>query len=185
MSGGTGAVSGPLPGLRPAVSAPELDSGAGTATHVWPLVSFLEFGALPTAAGCARLHTKNVLLEWKLHAVVEDAELLVSELVTNALQASWSRDDRPPVTLRLLANRERLLIEVWDRSPVEPLACEADLSSEDGRGLGIVAALSDRWSFRRVSSSLKVVWCELVIPRSQPGGGWLRSPSGPQLGSTV
>ena len=127
------------------------------------MVSSLELGALPTAAGCARLHATSVLLEWELGVAVDDAELLVSELVTNALEASWSLDDRPPIALRLLANHESLLIEVWDRSPVDPVAGPGDPSAERGRGLEIVTALSDRWGFRQVSASLKVVWCELAL----------------------
>jgi hypothetical protein len=67
-------------------------------------------------------------------AAAADAEILVSELVTNALRASWSLES-PPVALRLLANGERLLIEAWD--PVEPLAGSVDFS-EAGRGLQIV-----------------------------------------------
>ena len=82
--------------------------------------------------------------------------------MTNALEASWTLEERPPIALRLLADHERLLIEVWDRSPVEPLTGSADPSSEGGWGLGIVEALSDRWGFHRVSYGLKVVWCEVA-----------------------
>jgi hypothetical protein len=104
-----------------------------------------------------------VLLEWELPEVVEDAELLVSELVTNALEASMAMEERPPIALRLLANRERLLIEAWGRSPLEPLMAATDPSADRGRGLEIVAALSDRSGFDRVNYGLKVVWCELIF----------------------
>src|SRR5712691_7194412 len=51
----------------------------------WPLRNYLEFGALPGAVPCARLHTRKLLWEWRLSDVVDDVELLVSELFTNAI----------------------------------------------------------------------------------------------------
>ena len=57
-------------------------------TDPWPLRSSLELGALPTAASCACLHAKHVLWEWGLSSLVDSAELLVSELVTNAVNAT-------------------------------------------------------------------------------------------------
>ena len=57
-------------------------------TDPWPLRSSLELGALPTAPSCACLHVKHVLWEWGLNSLVESAELLVSELVTNAVNAT-------------------------------------------------------------------------------------------------
>ena len=52
--------------------------------HQWPLCSYLELGALPTAVPCARLHARHLLWEWGLNGLAADTELLVSELVTNA-----------------------------------------------------------------------------------------------------
>jgi hypothetical protein len=57
-------------------------------TGQWPLQSFLEPGALPGAVPCARLHARQVLWEWGLTALSESTELLLSELVTNAVQVS-------------------------------------------------------------------------------------------------
>ena len=54
----------------------------------WPRQSFLELAALPSAVPCARLHAREVLWEWRQGSQAEEAELLVSELVTNAVQAS-------------------------------------------------------------------------------------------------
>jgi anti-sigma regulatory factor (Ser/Thr protein kinase) len=142
------------------------DGAAGTALHEWPLVSALEFGSLPTAVGSARAHTRTILAEWGLAALISDAEMLVSELLTNALEASWRLNDRPPIALRLLANHDRLLIEAWDQDtgschlhPQEPRSDE-----DHGRGLMVVDALSQRWGVRRTSVSHKVVWAELVVP---------------------
>jgi len=129
----------------------------------WPLSSGLVLGALPTAASCGRLHAKNVVWEWGLGRLGYTVELLVSELLTNAVQASSSPDGAGVVVLRLLANRERLLIEVWDHNPDDPQPRQADAESESGRGFSVIEALSSRWGFRRLSYSVKVVWCELLI----------------------
>src|ERR1700730_1225852 len=129
----------------------------------WPLSSGLVLGALPTAASCGRLHAKNVLCEWGLAHLGDTIETLVSELTTNAVKASSSPDGAGVVVLRLLANRERLLIEVWDHTPDDPHPRQADAESESGRGFSVIEALSSRWGFRRLSYSVKVVWCELLI----------------------
>ncbi len=164
MSGGTSAVHGG-PSMHRSASAPESDSGAGTAIQNWPHVSFLELAALPTAVPCGRLHARQVLWEWgnQYGHLAEDSETLVSELLTNAVKASSSPDGAGLVVLRLLANRERLLVEVWDHNPDDPQPRRADAESESGRGFSVIEALSSRWGFRRLSYSLKVVWCELLI----------------------
>jgi len=132
---------------------------AGTAAH---LNSALEFAPLPTAVSCARLHAVHVLHEWGLRGLAEDAALIVSELMTNAVDASAVLRDRPPVTLRLLVGERSLLIEVWDQSPLDLEPREADAGSECGRGLTVLAALSDRWGWERTGHRRKVVWAELA-----------------------
>ena len=129
----------------------------------WPLRSYLELGALTSAVPCARLHARQIVWEWGFRHLAEDAEILVSELLTNAVKASSSPDGAGVVVLRLLANRERLLIEVWDHNPDDPQPRQADAESESGRGFSVIEALSSRWGFRRLSYSVKVVWCELRI----------------------
>ena len=61
----------------------------------WPLSTSLPLGALPGATPCARLHARVVLTEWGLGELAEAAELIVSELVTNAVRASTAPDDLP------------------------------------------------------------------------------------------
>ena len=65
----------------------------------WPYRTSLELGALPSAVPCARLHTRQVLWEWRLTGLAHSAELLVSELVTNAITASRSAGSDCPVRL--------------------------------------------------------------------------------------
>jgi len=132
---------------------------AGTAAH---LSSALEFAPFPTAVSCARLHAVHVLHEWGLRGLAEDAALIVSELMTNAVDASAVLPDRPPVTLRLLVRERSLLIEVWDQGPLDLEPREAGADSECGRGLTVVAALSDRWGWERTGHGRKVVWAELA-----------------------
>lgn len=169
LSGSTGAVSTARGGARPTGSGldhglvAEPSSGAGTVSTDWPLISTLELAALPTAVACGRLHAKQLLWEWKLDVLADDAETLVSELLTNAVKASRSLHEASFVTLRLLANRHQLVIEVWDQHPDDPQPHVADIDAEHGRGFMVIDALARRWGYHRVSANLKVVWCELVV----------------------
>lgn len=125
--------------------------------------SFLELAPLPGAIPCARLHAVHVLHEWGLRALAEDAALIVSELMTNAADASIVLPERPPIALRLLASDKSLVIETWDHSPLDLEPRDADPDDECGRGLTVVAALSDRWGCERTGYRRKVVWAELAL----------------------
>jgi anti-sigma regulatory factor (Ser/Thr protein kinase) len=133
---------------------------AGTSTAL-RRTSVLELAPLPGAASCARLHAVNVLHEWGLRTLADDVALIVSELTTNAADASIVLPERPPVTLRLLAGEKSLLVEVWDSSPLDLQPRQASADDECGRGLAVVAALSARWGCDR-DGRRKVVWAELV-----------------------
>jgi len=123
----------------------------------WPLRSYLELGALPGAVPCARLHARQVLWEWGLSAFRENAELLVSELVTNAIQASMSAEWILPVHLCLTSDRSRLLIQVQDSNRYPPAHTDAD--DESGRGLLIVEAISTKWGWHpKGDQGGKTVW---------------------------
>jgi anti-sigma regulatory factor (Ser/Thr protein kinase) len=136
----------------------------------WPLSTSLPLGALPGATPCARLHTRAVLAEWGLDDLAEAAELIVSELVTNAVRASTGPDDRPRydgsvmpvVVLRVASDRIRLLVEVWDSIPGAPATEHPGPDDENGRGLMLVEAMCERWNWQTVSGwPGKVVWAEL------------------------
>jgi anti-sigma regulatory factor (Ser/Thr protein kinase) len=133
---------------------------SGTATQT---SSALEFAPLPTAVPCARLHAVHVLHEWGLRNLAGDAEMVLSEMITNAIDASTLLPERPPVSLRLLLTGKSLVIEVWDHSPLDLEPREADADDERGRGLTVVAALSDRWGWERTGHNRKVVWAELAL----------------------
>jgi anti-sigma regulatory factor (Ser/Thr protein kinase) len=161
-SGGTGTVR--ADGRSGVRLAAESSTPAPVPSHpTWPRVSTLELKALPTAVACGRLHAKQVLWEWKLDHLADDAVNLVSELLTNAVQASASPSGAGLVALRLLANRQQLIIEVWDQSPDDPKPGRADFEAEHGRGFTVIEAYSNRWGYHRTHANRKVVWCELLV----------------------
>jgi hypothetical protein len=164
MSSGTGTV-GNYPtalGRSPRGSA-ESVSGTGAVFHHWPLSSRLLLGSLPGAVPCARLHAKHILKEWSLNQITDNAEMIVSELATNALKASWSFQEAPPIALGLLANHEYLLIQVWDALSAPPAHRPHAIDAEGGRGLEIVSLLSDRWGFYHPDSGGKIVWAAIDV----------------------
>ncbi len=177
-SGRVGAVQG----SQHAATGPEPSSGVGPASRLDKpepqLRSYLELGALPTAVPCARLHARHVLREWGLNRLAPDSELLVSELVTNAVQATAGRDEAA-VRLRLSGDSTRVLIEVWDADPRAPAPKDLgelgapDPQEEGGRGLFLVATLSARWDWYPTREPAgKVVWCEIeALPAARQVAG--------------
>jgi len=136
--------------------------------HPWPLRSHLELGALPTAVPCARLHARHLLWEWGLNGLAADAELVVSELVTNAVKATAGQQ-QAAIRLQLSSDNTRVLVEVWDADPQPPVPEHSpDPEEEGGRGLLLVAMLSTRWDWYLTQEpSGKVVWCELEAGSAQ------------------
>jgi anti-sigma regulatory factor (Ser/Thr protein kinase) len=130
----------------------------------WPLSSHLELGPLLSGASNARIHTRLVMQEWGLDALVETVELLVSELTTNALRASRSLTNPlpSPIHLWLRADRLRIIVTVWDAAPWPPVRKEIREDDEGGRGLMLVETLSTRWGWYEPRNFAgKYVWCEL------------------------
>ena len=139
----------------------------GSAPYPWRPYDYLELGTLPNAVACARLHARNLLWEWGLDWLAPDAELLVAELVTNAVKATAARDGEA-VRLRMSSDAARVLIEVWDADPRPPAPKDRDNDGrpdpqgQAGRGLFLVAALSARWDWYLTHEPAgKVVWCEM------------------------
>jgi anti-sigma regulatory factor (Ser/Thr protein kinase) len=125
----------------------------------WPLRAALELGALPTAPGCARAWTRRIIWEWRLSGLAGNAELIVSELVTNAVLASRTLD-RPAIWLALASDRQQLVILVRDYDPAAPAPRHPGADDESGRGLMLVEAISDQsgWFRPADGTSGKVVW---------------------------
>lgn len=136
--------------------------GPGSGFGRWRLTSKLPLGPLPSAVPCARLHAKHIFREWNLAHVADDAELIVSELMTNALKAARPLPDVQPIILHLQASDEYLMIQVWDALPAGPAPRPHAIDAETGRGLEIVTLLSDRWGFYHPAGGGKVVWAALI-----------------------
>lgn len=107
-------------------------------------------------AGRARRLVRHALRRWDLEPLVESAELLVSEVITNAVRYA-----ERPVTLRLLRT-DVLRCEVGDDAPTLPRMRHAQPQDEGGRGLYLVNRIAQRWGATRLSSG-KVVWFEMNI----------------------
>ncbi|MYT68868.1 SpoIIE family protein phosphatase [Streptomyces sp. SID8367] len=116
----------------------------------------------PKSVGRARELTRTQLLAWDLEPLVDTTELLVSELVTNAL-----RYGEGEIRLRLLLDRS-LVCEVWDAGLVQPRRRRARDTDEGGRGLQLVGLLSASWGSRRTPRG-KTVWFELPLPDGNAG----------------
>jgi anti-sigma regulatory factor (Ser/Thr protein kinase) len=155
----------PLP-AQSGTSAPDppsLPDGTPLALG-WPLRDFIEFGALPSAVPCARYHSRQVLWEWHLAVLAENAELLVSELMTNAIAASRSAGGDFAIRLWLLSDAARVLIAVWDANPHPPVRADVDADAESGRGLLLVEMISEQWGSYVTPAGGKTVWALAVAP---------------------
>ena len=107
-------------------------------------------------AGQARRLARRALSRWGLEELSDSVELLVSEVVTNAVRYA-----ERPITLRLLRT-DTLRCEVGDDVPQLPRLRQARATDEGGRGLYLVNRLARRWGATRLSTG-KVVWFELPI----------------------
>ncbi|WP_306188899.1 sodium/proline symporter PutP [Streptomyces sp. MK5] len=110
----------------------------------------------PAAVAHARDLAAQKLTEWGIPDLTFTTELIVSELVTNAI-----RHAAGPVCLRLIRDRG-LICEVSDASSTSPRLRHARTTDEGGRGLLIVAQMARRWGTRYTKTG-KIIWAEQVI----------------------
>lgn len=143
----------------------------------WPLTSDLgPVGALATAPRLSRGFVSATLTGWGLGSLIDITELLVSELSTNVVRASTHADGSlrydtegklPLLWIRLLSDRARLLIEVWDTVPPvlgAPVARHPEPDEESGRGLEIIETLAEEWGWETVPGwAGKKVWAVLKV----------------------
>jgi anti-sigma regulatory factor (Ser/Thr protein kinase) len=135
----------------------------------WPLRSRLELGAFSSAVPCARLHSRQIVWEWGLGGIAETVELVVSELITNAVKASPVTGNGRPghgtdwlaprwVALLLVSDRHQILVQIWDGDPAPPQPADVDENAESGRGLLLVEALSEDWDWYCPAGSSQGKW---------------------------
>jgi anti-sigma regulatory factor (Ser/Thr protein kinase) len=110
----------------------------------------------------SRIRVRDALENWELPRLVETAELLVTELATNAL-----RYGKFPIELQVLLLDDTVTFAVADSDPPLPRFRRSSYDDEGGRGLQLVATMASRWGARATSAG-KVVWCEL--PRTGADG---------------
>lgn len=156
-------------GVVPAVRA---------AKATWPAVAgqeaapALTLAAVPSAVPCARLFATRCLRALGVHGdVLDTAEIVVSELVTNAVKATGTTQPLSAlailntqlslISVGLRVTSTSLFIEVWDRDHHPPVPGQPATDRESGRGLLLVAELSKRWGYCLADQGGKVAWCEL------------------------
>jgi len=122
----------------------------------------LDLESDPSLVVATRAFVRARLEAWEAAELTSDAELIASELVTNAVLHA-----RTAIQLRLSVEESRVRIEVYDentRAPALP-SCGPDATS--GRGLALVSSLANSWGIEHQGDG-KVVWAEIGAPREEP-----------------
>ncbi len=120
-------------------------------------VATWDIPADPALVAPIRKQVLDQLAAWELIGASFTAELVVSELVTNAI-----RYGAPPIRLRLIHDAATLICEVSDTSHTAPHLRRAKTWDEGGRGLLLVAQLTQRWGTRHTTEG-KTIWAELAL----------------------
>ncbi|MEE1754655.1 ATP-binding protein [Streptomyces sp. SP18CS02] len=119
-------------------------------------------------ASQARGFVADTLDQWALRPLIMDMKLVVSELVTNAVQHAVlpCPDDTAgyPVWLGLFRHPDHLVCAVADPSPEPPRPRVVGTSATGGRGLALIGSLSDSWSWSPTPPRGKTVWAALPLP---------------------
>lgn len=123
----------------------------------------MELQALPSRIGQVRRIISAQLRYWHLDSLIDQTALGVTELLTNVHRHAQP-DKSCTVEIELLL--ERLTVSVHDHDPRLPTVREADDSSTSGRGLALIAAVSESWGVRPRGGAGKVVW--FTLPAAAP-----------------
>jgi anti-sigma regulatory factor (Ser/Thr protein kinase) len=130
-------------------------------------LSEMAFKAGTESVKAARDFTIETLREWRLDGLIEDAVIIASELVTNAIRhgaALAGPEDPPEVELAWQRFSSRVTCVVTDGSTRPPVLSAADMSSESGRGLQVVHAIAAAWGWMMIGAREKAVWATLLLP---------------------
>jgi anti-sigma regulatory factor (Ser/Thr protein kinase) len=129
--------------------------------------------AMASSVATARMHVRRLLGRWRLPALVDDVELVVSEMITNAIKATNvvpARASYPElydrlevVCLCVYLRPDVLLVEVWDPRQEPPVPRAALPEDEGGRGLLLVESLTSGWGTRWPKTGGKVVWAAVPL----------------------
>jgi anti-sigma regulatory factor (Ser/Thr protein kinase) len=136
-------------------------------------LSRLELPLEPAAVHEARAHTRATLHDWGMAAsVIDDAELIVSELATNAIRHSKPPESSGQFVLTLCRLPRALNLYVYDDDPQPPVMRAASDDDTDGRGLFLVGQLGDDWGYlfpRPDEGTGKAVMATLRLGPVEPG----------------
>lgn len=155
------------------LDAAEMSTGIDTAIRIH-FTEQVHLAALLSTVRWSRACVRQICASWKLAGQADAAEMLASELVSNAVTASGVSGLLPVdgaavqlIGLRLLALDDSLVIEVRDASPLPPRLMCPERFAEHGRGLHVVNELCIRWGYYGVGGTGKVVWCQLAFSSNQ------------------
>jgi len=170
------------PGRRqPAVTEREstpLEAFLHTEPHLWggsagtgeQGFAALRFDATPGSVTRTRSFLRSTLTGWQLPDLVDDATTIAAELVANAVThalrpaASAPLPPRPSAWIALVRTDRAVVCAVADPSPALPAMAEPEPFAESGRGLHIVAELSETWGHSPPEAAGKTVWARLASP---------------------
>jgi hypothetical protein len=152
--------------------------GRGHASVRWacfPEIGTSAPGVRADQVRSARHFTVSTLQRWGAAERCDDIAVVVSELLANALRhalpaatearAGW------PVQLGLLQRGRCVTCAIADPSRAPPVPGEPEYLGETGRGLHVIAALSDRWGFITSGDGGKVTWALFFTQLAPPGPG--------------
>ncbi|WP_328687756.1 ATP-binding protein [Streptomyces phaeochromogenes] len=136
-------------------------------------ISAAEFAARSFSADSsglqhARRFARNVLDEWGLTPYIDDAVIVVGELIANAARHALEPDSRGETAgtawLGLVRRQHAVICAVADPSPCAPTRQHLGQLSESGRGLQIIEALTSSWGCSQPQRSGKLVWARVSTP---------------------
>jgi anti-sigma regulatory factor (Ser/Thr protein kinase) len=126
-------------------------------------------GPRPESVRTSRDFTRTTLADWRLSGLTDTAELVVSELVTNALRhgvpSAPSAVGDHCIRLRLLAQAPFVICMVTDPGADTPVLRDSGPTEESGRGLNVVESCSVRWGWQLLDDGGKIVWALLCPTR--------------------
>jgi anti-sigma regulatory factor (Ser/Thr protein kinase) len=128
-----------------------------------PLVAFQDLPSEVASPGIARNVTKDTLVRWSLGHFYDDAAVVVSELVTNAIRYGLCPEARDPLRLVLVRFELQLVCMVTDPTDTAPRMQEPDWVAETGRGLHIIEAMSRAWGWTPLRGGGKAVWAAFSL----------------------
>jgi len=122
----------------------------------------------PESVKAARDFTAEILHSWGLDGLIQEAMIIASELVTNAIKHGTCltppSTDLARVELAWQRYASRVICVVTDGSSRQPVLAPADMGAESGRGLQVVHALAAAWGWMALGARGKAVWAAMLLP---------------------